>query len=55
MGTLWSGDLPTLRGRLSFFVQAVDEAGNVALGANKGLLFTTPSYTVFLTAVFRGY
>jgi hypothetical protein len=55
LGTLWSGDLSTSRGWLSFFVQAVDEAGNVAIGVNKGSWFTTPSYTVFLPVVLKGY
>jgi len=56
LGTMWSGDLSTSPGRLSFFVQAVDEAGNVSIGANKGLFFE-PSFphTVFLPLVLRGY
>jgi hypothetical protein len=41
---------------LRYFVQAADGAGNVALGANKGLLFETSSdKTFFLPLMLKDY
>ncbi len=54
VSNLWLGELGVPSHRLNYFVQAVDEAGNVALGANKGLMFEVSPNMLFLPVVFKG-
>jgi len=53
-GRRWTGEVASSSRWLCYFVQAVDEAGNVAMGANKGLLFNASPSTVFFPLVFKG-
>jgi len=39
---------------VSYFVQAVDGAGNVATGDNKGFYFEPVTYEIYLPLVLRG-
>ena len=48
----WELHLADLTGQLSYFVQAVDGAGNVTVTANKGLFFT-PTRTLYLPLIMR--
>jgi len=53
VSSLWLGELEAPLHRLGYFVQAVDDAGNVALGANKGLMFEASPNMLFLPVVFK--
>jgi hypothetical protein len=49
---IWSGELALTKGdSVSYFVQAVDGAGNVARGDNKGFYFEPVTYDVYLPLV----
>jgi len=50
---LWGGELVGLSGEVSYFIQAVDGAGNVSLSANKGLFFEPEERNVYLPLVLR--
>ena len=54
VSNLWLGELGVPSHRLNYFVQAVDGVGNVALGANKGLMFEVRPNMLFLPVVFKG-
>ena len=49
----WTGSLSGLEDSLRFFVQAVDEAGNVAMSANKGLLLEAEKRLIYLPLVIK--
>jgi hypothetical protein len=49
----WTATVPFSRGQMTFFAQAVDNAGNVAVGAGKGQYYTA-SQSIFLPLVVRG-
>jgi hypothetical protein len=55
LGRYWNGALDAPPDRIQYFIQAVDNAGNVAMSANKGLFFEPSSehYTTFLPLVLR--
>jgi hypothetical protein len=50
----WRGELTGVGETVSYFVQAIDMAGNVATSHNKGFFFEPVTYEVYLPAVIRG-
>ena len=50
---LWETSLAGVGGWVSYLVQAVDGAGNVAITANKGLLFEAQERAVYLPFVLK--
>jgi hypothetical protein len=53
-GDTWSGELPLSEGdSVSYFVQAVDGAGNAARGDNKGFYFEPVTYEAYLPLMLR--
>jgi len=57
VGDVWSVTLPLMSGRLpenlSFVVQAVDGAGNVAYSSNKGASYSSARGMVYLPLVIK--
>ncbi|RLC61196.1 MAG: hypothetical protein DRI48_11025, partial [Chloroflexi bacterium] len=51
----WKGLLTGLSGQVSYFVQAVDQAGNVGVSVNKGLFFEPEEHTIYLPLVLRSF
>jgi hypothetical protein len=51
----WKGGLIGLSGEVSYFVQAVDGAGNVSMTANKGFFFEPTRLEVYLPLVLRNH
>ncbi|RLC62322.1 MAG: hypothetical protein DRI48_09690 [Chloroflexi bacterium] len=49
----WQGQLSGLSGKVRYFVQAVDRAGNVSMSTNKGLFFEPEEHTIYLPLVLR--
>jgi len=52
---LWEATIANTLEDFSFFVQAVDEGGNVSVSSDKGLFFTAGGGEIFLPAVMREY
>jgi len=49
----WEGEVVGMSKTASYFVQAVDVAGNVSMTANKGLLFEPTLHEIYLPIVIR--
>ncbi len=49
----WESAIPAAAGRVSYFVQAVDRAGNTSMSANKGVFFDTGRQEIYLPLVMR--
>lgn len=49
----WEGAVPASAGRVSYFIQAVDRAGNTSMSANKGVFFDTGRQEIYLPLVMR--
>ncbi|RME12589.1 MAG: hypothetical protein D6802_03830, partial [Ardenticatenia bacterium] len=50
---LWVGTLPVDQSSVSFFVQAVDQAGNVTANTRKGVFLQPTTYAIYLPLVIR--
>jgi hypothetical protein len=50
----WEGTVSASAGRVSYFIQAVDRAGNTSMSANKGVFFAAEEQKVYLPLVMRG-
>ncbi len=51
----WETHLSGLTGQFIYFIQVVDNAGNVTVTSNKGLFFESPWYQIYLPLVSRNY
>ena len=49
----WTGEIDGLTGRVNYFVQVVDSAGNIALSENKGAFFEPIDYSAYLPIVLK--